>query len=270
MGMRSEHPGRWEQPQVGSTAGRSSLGGSSASVAGSARGHCASSAAGFTLLEVLLALVLVTIGAVAVTQLQAVTISNNALTVQRHEAMRLAESLAARLQTDAYGWTDIQTGLNTGLLTQARIESNDRTVFHAFPSETPEVLGTAARGMNSRGIPTDAGLGLGGGTPFCAYYTIAAPAAGATNLVGVPVLRQAEVRVYWARNRVAETLFVNCVENGNTIVNAGALVPGSTDTVANVGGQPALRPLDVVSVRTVVLLPRNTWWNGGEADDTLL
>ena len=87
---------------------------------------------GFTLIELMTAMVILSVGLFAVIHLQVVTVRGNAYAKERNEAMRIAMGAAEELRTKALAWVD----------EQGIIEDDPalvRTLTGLMVADTPEV-----------------------------------------------------------------------------------------------------------------------------------
>lgn len=162
---------------------------------------------GFTILEVLVALVVVSIGAVAALALQAVSGRTQLQTLQRYEAHHLAETLLARVQADASVWTAGTLAPDTALVNVVTLNSEDWRYIALDPDDEDELP------VNAAGIVIDTAEDPGdwvqarAGRRYCPEYRLEV-LFGRIN----DTQRRAQVRVFYPRTVDAEILFQDCEE----------------------------------------------------------
>jgi type IV pilus assembly protein PilV len=152
------------------------------------------SARGFTLIEVMVSLGIMTIGGLAVIALQTQTIRANSHARQVTTATQIAQIWIERLKEDAASWT--QEATLGGAPSAATVLANTRylqdvvTQANSYISpkdETPPV----SRGFDYQGNDTDAALGTTNTPFYCAAYRL--------NWVYFGEAIRADVRVWWPR-----------------------------------------------------------------------
>lgn len=151
------------------------------------------SRAGFTLIEVMVSLGVMMVGAMAVITLQQQSVRANVHARDLTIAMQIAQRWMERLKEDAHGWTAIGTNLTgTALLGQGM--TGAATEFKSLPS-----VGAAADGnlvSNAfdgfgQDVPNQ---GVGANYVYCASYRPAWIWSGH--------LMRMDLRVWWARDAV--------------------------------------------------------------------
>lgn len=134
---------------------------------------------GFTLVEVMAALGVLTVGIVGVVSLQKVTIVGNMNARNIASASAIADAWAERLHGDAVGWYD-----DTSLASTTWLQFADSPTLNSF-----EVVGRGSERADLTGA--DVFTGDGNATAFCTRLTL-------TRMY--PDLISATIQVYWDRN----------------------------------------------------------------------
>ena len=220
-------------------------------------------AKGFTILEVLLAVLVLTIGAVAALGMQTLMTSTNRLSVQRAEATQLADTLVARIHTDALAWTEV-SGPATELLTAAALDGAGALADDAWV-RTGNTMGEATGTWNRYGMRFAEAVAddplasfQNAGSRFCVAHRLrrAGGAVGAAvDPRDVTAAVLVDVRVYWARNARGEELFDACTDDNLDLMRDIAEgVPGAQFEDFRAG--------DVLMVERSTVIMRNTWWRG--------
>lgn len=148
---------------------------------------------GFTVIEIMVALVVITIGIVALYSMQVVAIDGNVASQEMTQATQLAERWAERLRREAILWT----GRPQGLLEPGLDDDDWRDAVKALTSQeemvnkdfiSPSIDATA---LDPR---------------YCVKYRVATVPPAATD---ARVLR-IDVRVAWPRRETEFGQFINC------------------------------------------------------------
>lgn len=164
------------------------------------RRHPVRAAAGFTILEVLVAVLVMAIGIVGILGMQTVAVQSNRVSYDARMATELAETTLERLKRDALEWTT--SGLwpaNTSLAWGMNAPGTWR-----LPPATDGPGGGATPTWNDMGIANvlDSRIGTGmerfaeRNTRYCVQYRM--------DWVRNPSLVRAYVRVLWPRNATGE------------------------------------------------------------------
>lgn len=231
-----------------------------ATVAGSSRPALDRSEAGFTILEVLLAVVILTIGGASVIAMQSVVASSNKQSVQRFEASAVADQALARMQLVGTQWTvsndptNSFNGLNLTNLSQATdLDYAEWTPYETGVNTGPNTwnrLGAVTASMEDDSL-------AGVASRYCVNFRLRRPTGDVATAVGGDQalgLIIADVRVYWPRVSRAEDLFVSCQSNNEDINEIAEAEMGAT--VGNFRGG------DVVMLEKSAVILRNVWWRG--------
>jgi prepilin-type N-terminal cleavage/methylation domain-containing protein len=112
---------------------------------------------GFTLVELMVALVVLTAGLFAIIHMQVVTIRGHSYAREREEAYQIAQGIAENLRTRSLEWLDLRDGM-------------DKTFADVFPEITlitpPPLAGTNIDMINLRSMQEYAGTAISAdGTP---------------------------------------------------------------------------------------------------------
>lgn len=188
---------------------------------------------GFTILEVLLALVVVTIGGVAAVALQAVSARAQYQTTQRYEAGHLAETLLSRVQSDATAWVvgapDPATALVNAEALDLSVDDEDRWRYPALAAGSEDTDPVNQHGVARVAADTpDNDRVAREGRTFCPEYRL----DPLTGVVG-EASRTVRVRVYYPRVPAAEALFADCDGDEREVLRElAAMAPGD----AAIGG----------------------------------
>lgn len=153
-----------------------------------------SSTSGFTLLEVMMALAVMTIGGSALIGMQAMTARFNTISRQTAIATDIAQTWAERLKLDAMSWNSTNPiGVSTVWLQDS--DTYGLNVWGTPIAVTPVVAGVPLRSAAFDRYGLDVALGTAG-TFYCVAYlfnTVVAPVADRT-----PAMR-IDIRVFWPR-----------------------------------------------------------------------
>lgn len=153
---------------------------------------------GFTLIEVMMALTVLTIGLLGVVALQATTISSNRSAQQFTVANAAARTWLQRLRRDANRWT-MSTGATASDLTKTAwlFEVSSASNVWIRPNATSlEPYASPAFDLNGNDVPLgDAGRQLSD-TVYCAHMKL--------RTVYPDSLIRAEVRVFFKKRRLAD------------------------------------------------------------------
>lgn len=220
---------------------------------------------GFTILEVLLAVVILTIGASAVIAMQAVVSNANRQTVQRIEAAVIADQALARMQLVGTQWTDNSWPANgfNGLTAEnlERATGLDFAEWSVYETDNLEGqntwnrLGAVASGDEEPGDLARVASRYCVGVRLRRPTGDVATATAGDGALGVII---ADARVYWARARRAEDLFADCVAGLDQINDVAEAEFGTA-----VGD---FRGGDVVMLQRSAVILRNVWWRGANVD----
>ncbi len=159
-------------------------------------------AQGFTIIEVMVALLVLVVGLVGVIAMQIVAIQGNAVAREASEAIILAEHIHTTLQQDALAWTDSGTGATEYL---------KNLPTSAPTGGLPWIPWEGGSWLSPLGVPKSAVA-----IPrqrFCAAYQVMEPVSGS--------LITGFIRVYWSVDR-SSALRENC----------GQVEPGDLDEAA--------------------------------------
>lgn len=112
---------------------------------------------GFTLVELMVALVVLTAGLFAIIHMQVVTIRGHSYAREREEAYQIAQGIAENLRTRSLEWLDVRHGM-------------DKTFADVFPEITlinpPPLAGSNIDMVNLRSLQEYAGIAISAdGTP---------------------------------------------------------------------------------------------------------
>jgi prepilin-type N-terminal cleavage/methylation domain-containing protein len=170
---------------------------------------------GFTLIEVMVSLGIMTIGAMAVIALQTQTIRANSYARQVTTATQIAQIWIERIKEDACMWTtpaalnggtpDVPTVLNRTLYLQSIVTNAGRWITPADQDPFPRI----SRGFDFQGDDTTATMG-GTTAPFyCTAYRM--------QWVYLGSAIRTDVRVWWPRagSNARATDFPACGSNSN-------------------------------------------------------
>jgi len=168
-------------------------------------GHRLSSDAGFTLIEVMIAAIVLSITVVGFVASHASVVRANRTSRELRAATLLAQNQIARLQRDAMEWTGSASSTGTmGPELSAAVVAGGTT--------TPAPI-------NGLGLPAEGNGGFGSGALFCVHSEVVNDTSG----MGAPqdVLR-ATVGVYWAASG-------NVLDADDNDMIAGCSVPLPAD-----------------------------------------
>lgn len=161
------------------------------------------SRAGFTILEVLVGVLVMSIGFIGIFGMQTVAIQTNRAAYDRRMATELAETALERIKRDALmwniagGWPD-GTWLQQGMSAPATWTS-------------PPVDGDTAPAFNDLGLPNVSDTRVPDGREVFAQRNSKFCLAYRTNWIWNPDMVRIEVRVFWPRTTEAESIFAgNC------------------------------------------------------------
>lgn len=160
---------------------------------------------GFTLVEIMVSLGIMTMGGMAVIALQTQTIRANSHARQISTATQVAQIWLERLKEDAGGWTTETDNLAAAAaainptLYLKDINTNANK-YISPPADAPPV----SRGFDYQGNDTNAAQGATTAPYFCAAYRL--------NWVYVGQAIRADVRVWWPRagSGASDTDFPGC------------------------------------------------------------
>jgi type IV pilus modification protein PilV len=177
---------------------------------------------GFTLIEVMVSLGIMTMGALAVIALQTQTIRANSHARQVTTATQIAQIWLERLKEDANAWTDEATV--SGAPSDATVLNNTHYLKDIVASANryvspPDEAAPVSRGFDYQGSDTDAAPGV---TPVPYFYC----AAYRLNWVYFGQAMRADVRVWWPRagSGASENDFPGC----GVGIDQASLDPGGT------------------------------------------
>lgn len=164
--------------------------------------------AGFTLLEVMMALTVLAIGLLGVVALQAATVGSTQDAAQFQTANAIARTWVQRLQRDAQRWNHPSVIFPTkdDIGETAWLQNADTLSNKWFKPKMSDLLepgASAAFDRNGNDIRLDDKVGLADRTVFCTNLRLRRL---------YPDLVQAEVRVYWLKRRLG---------NGATFIGYG-------------------------------------------------
>ena len=148
------------------------------------------SSRGFTVLEVMIALFVMTVGIVALYSLQVVAISGNIVAQEFTQATGLAERWIEMLRKDAVSWTNQANR-------PARISSSNEWKDAREPRLVNRDM------LDEENYPTSAI-----DPRYCIKYRVQSVPESAVD----PRLLRADVRVFWPRRDAELTQFENCSE----------------------------------------------------------
>jgi prepilin-type N-terminal cleavage/methylation domain-containing protein len=150
---------------------------------------------GFTLIEVMVSLGVMTIGAMAIMALLAHIIRSNAHARQMNTAMNIGQAWVERMKQDAHTWTQI--GLATGTPSAAdvlastlylrNVTSTPDPAFRVIPASTA----TVSAAFDYQGL--DVALPVSGGATY--HYCVAYRA----NWIYFGSTMRVDIRVFWPR-----------------------------------------------------------------------
>jgi prepilin-type N-terminal cleavage/methylation domain-containing protein len=170
---------------------------------------------GYTVLEVMVALAVLTVGGAGVVAMQKATLLGNNTARNLATANAIAATWAERLRTDGLQWTEV-AGVNTiGNTTWLNVVGSDFPTIAGSEGQWLRPVQDAAGGVwyqaNVQGLDT----------------SVAAEAAFCTNIRLVqllPTMIRAEIRVYWLRERgggLASGATTLCSNNPTYLLNVG-------------------------------------------------
>ena len=166
----------------------------------------AAGARGYTVLEVMVALAVLTVGGAGIVAMQKATLLGNNTARNLATANAIAATWAERLRTDGLQWTEV-AGVNTiGNTTWLNVVGSDFPTIAGSEGQWLRPVQDAASGVwyqaNVQGLDTS----VAGEAAFCTNIRL---------LQLLPTMIRAEIRVFWLRDR------------------GGGLAPGATDLCSN-------------------------------------
>jgi type IV pilus modification protein PilV len=184
-----------------------------------------SSAGGFTLVEVLVSLGVMTVGAMAIVGMQQQTTRANMHARQLTVATQLAQNIIERLKMEGMTWNAVTASPATDLLNAPTLRQITAAVpgaFMALPTRTV-TSGGVSRDLSNAFDFTGRDVNLTNANPatlasvhFCAGYRLSWVFNNFRAM-------RADVRVWWTRGYPARTIttdFAGCADN-NTSLNPG-------------------------------------------------
>jgi len=194
-----------------------------------------SSSAGYTVVELLMSLTVLALGASGVIAMQRVTIESNRYAKNLAIATRVGEAWADQLQADAARWTLTSELKNTTWLNKAGICSQSASVVTWFQ---PDWSGDRKFGpaFDALGSPVDTSVTTPASyTQFCVHLQLAwlhcdLPQSGG-GAKGSGIIR-AEVRVIWRRDDDRSTSAASFQTTGQAALCDPADVAGVTNDIA--------------------------------------
>lgn len=177
---------------------------------------------GFTLVEVMVSLGIMTIGAMAILALQQQIIRANVHARQVTTATQIAQNVIERLKTDAIGWSAPGVPNGPSIRYLQTVTPGAIGTFQSLPSATlnnagaTRVLGNA---FDYYGDDLDTSSGSPAGLFYCASYRLSFV------YTNNRIIR-ADVRVWWAREGDAAigADFPTCQDDGARLSPGGTLI----------------------------------------------
>ncbi|MEM9875539.1 MAG: prepilin-type N-terminal cleavage/methylation domain-containing protein [Myxococcota bacterium] len=178
--------------------------------------------AGYTVVEVLMALSVLAVGATGVIAMQKATLVGNTQARNLATANAIAQSWLERLQVDGMGWTTDANGNDTILQTRwLSVVGLDHPTI-APPEDVwfrPATVAAVDRSMEAgadvRGLDTD----IAAETGFCTHVKLTQT---------MPNLIRAEVRVFWLRRNGGGTIAGTPLCDDNVGYVAAVSAPGAS------------------------------------------
>ncbi|MET0386433.1 MAG: prepilin-type N-terminal cleavage/methylation domain-containing protein [Polyangiales bacterium] len=183
-------------------------------------------AEGFTLVEVMIALGIMTIGALALVGMQQQTTRANVRARDMTTAMQIAQNVVERLKLDAIAWNNVTTAPANDLINSPMLQTINTTP-NAFTTLAPVsstlggttvVLSNAFDFLGNDLTLAGASTAVQNQVYFCASYRLS------WVYVTFRAMR-ADVRVWWSKEvptRSIITDFANCADNGVDLNPGGA------------------------------------------------
>jgi type IV pilus assembly protein PilV len=174
---------------------------------------------GFTLVEVMVSLGIMTIGAMAILGLQQQIIRANVHARQVTTATQIAQNVIERLKMDAVAWN--APGVPAATFYLRNVTPGAIGNFQTLPFQrvtNGAITGIQSNAFDYYGDDLDMSLGAPANLYYCASYRLSF--VYSNNRV-----MRADVRVWWAREGVAaiKSDFPQCVDNGAALNPGGAL-----------------------------------------------
>jgi type II secretory pathway pseudopilin PulG len=162
---------------------------------------------GFTILEVLIGVLMLTIGIVAIFAMQATAIQTNRASYDLRAATELAETTLERIQRDSLMWGQSGNpgdwGAGSWLVSALSTTATDGTF--GWPPRPANVTGGRQPTFNDLGLSADDVSTVrdarGRNSRFCVDYV--------AEWLRAPTFARVTVRVRWARNRLGEQALRN-------------------------------------------------------------
>lgn len=168
--------------------------------------HPALNRRGFTLLEILMAVLIVVIGVIGIMAMQIVAIQANSTARDTTEAVNVGEHFATLLQQDASQWT-----LGSDLTSTTYLSDVGADWQVAFSGEPVNIMGVPAGDLDTKEV---------GRAKFCVGYRLEWAVTGEV-ITGL-------VRIYWPKLG-GDDVFSDCGPGGN---GGGSLSVSDLDTEA--------------------------------------
>lgn len=170
--------------------------------------------AGFTMLEVLVAAVVLGIGVIGILGMQSTAAIANRRAYDMRAATELAETTLERLKRDAIEWTAASSTLDRSTWLGSGLRDANRGAW-----TSPPAIGAKQAMFNDMGlpnattadIPTERAEMAEKGSRYCVEYRL--------DWVVPEQLARADVRVYWANNRQGERAMAGSCDvfSGDTV-----------------------------------------------------
>lgn len=177
---------------------------------------------GFTLVEVMVSLGVMTIGAMAILALQQQIIRGNSHARQITVATQIAQNVIERLKTDAVSWTapgvpNAATSLYLSTVTPGAIGTFTTLPFYSV--NNAGVTRIVSNGFDYYGDDLNTSAGSPANLFYCASYRL-------TFVYTNNRIMRADVRVWWAQEGQAaiRTDFPNCQDDGARLSPGGTMI----------------------------------------------